>query len=182
MAFKIKKMRKLFLIAFILFTLMFYPISAYASSSYVLPYPSTMPGSLFYRPRLLLEVLQKYWYFGNFGQFKYNLKESDKYLVEAKTLYEYNQFLHASTISLKKSDEYFEGTLSFLIKAQNEGKDILQNRKILAEASTKHIEVLKKLLNELPQEFEWKAEKEKPIFIHISKEIEKSISIREKYL
>lgn len=172
-------MRKLFLILFILFII---PNYSYAVSDYVLPYPSFVPGSLLYRPHLLFEQILKYWYFGNFGQFKYNLKESDKYLVEAKTLFEYGQFLHASAISLKKSDEYFEKTLPFLLKAQKEGKDISQNRKILGEAAAKHIEVLKKLSNELPQEFEWKAEKEKPILIHIKKEIEKSISIRTKYL
>jgi len=182
MAFEIKKMRKFFLIGFILFTLTLYPNLAYASSSYVLPYPSAMPGSLLYRPRLFLETLQKYWYFGNLGQFKYNLKESDKYLVEAKTLFEYNQYLHASSASLKYSDEFFIRTLPFLEKAKNEGKDISEMRKTLREASSKHIEVLKKLSNELPQEFEWKAEKEKPILIHIRKEIEKSISIRTKYL
>ena len=175
-------MRKLFLIASFLFTLTFYPSPAYASSSYVLPYPSFMPGSLLYRPRLFLEVLQKYWYFGNFGQFKYNLKESDKYLVEAKTLFEYNQYLHASSVSLKFSDEFFIRTLPFLEKAKNEGKDISEMRRTLREASFKHIEVLNNLLKNLPEEFKWKPEKGTETTIHIKKEIENSISIRLKYL
>lgn len=159
-----------------------FTVQAFAQSDYVLPYPSSMPGSLLYIPHLLFEQILKYWYFGNFGQFKYNLKEADKYLVEAKTLFEYGQFLHASSISLKKTDEYFEKTLAYLENAKKEGKDISLNRKILSKAAEKHIEILKRLSSDLPQEFEWKPEKDKPTVIHIKKEIENSISIREKYL
>lgn len=119
----------------------------------------------------------KYWYFGNFGQFKYNLKESDKYLVEAKTLFEYGQFLSAS-LALEKSDKYFQKTPLFLIKAKGEGKNISQNRGVLVNASVKHIEILSKLLHELPNEVEWRPEKEKPVLIHIGERIKNSISIR----
>ena len=61
---------------------------SFAESDYVLPYPSSMPGSKFYQIRLIWDEVKKYWYFGSFGQFEYNLKQSDKYLVEAKTLFE----------------------------------------------------------------------------------------------
>lgn len=153
-----------------------------ASSAYVLPYPSSMPGNLLYRPRLLLEIISKSWFFGNFGQFTYNLKQSDKYLVEAKTLFEYGQYLHASSISLKNSDEYFKKTLPFLLEAKSEGKNISDKRKILSKAAQKHVDILKKLSEELPLEFQWIPEKEKQTTIYIRKEIENSISIRSKYL
>lgn len=179
MAFKVREMRKIFLIGFIFF-LLFSPVQSFASE-YILPYPASMPGSFFYKPRLFLEVVSKYWYFGNFGQFKYSLKEADKYLVEAKTLYEYGQYLHA-TNSLKVSDEYFKETLPSLVSARYEGKNIEQNRILLSKAAEKHIKVLEKLSNELPDKFEWKPEKAKPTIINIKKEIENSISVRSKYL
>lgn len=176
---KFKRVMRIFFLILVIFLL--FSDFAFASSDYVLPYPSSMPGSILYKPRLLLEGLLKYWYFGNFGQFKYNLKESDKYLVEAKTLFEYSQFLNAS-LSLKKSDDYFKNTLPYLLKAEKEKKDIDQNKKILSSASAKHIEVLNKLLNELPRQVEWIPEKSASTTIYIEKQIKDSISIREKYL
>src|SRR3989344_581593 len=79
-------MRKLYLYTIILATmlLLYTAKSSLAQSSYVLPYPPPMPGSFLYKIRLLSEQIQQYWYFGNFGQFSYNLKQSDKYLVQAK--------------------------------------------------------------------------------------------------
>lgn len=174
---KFKMRRILFVFVFLL---VFVPI-VYAESNYVLPYPSSMSGSLFYKPRLFLEAVSRYWYFGNFGQFKYNLKQADKYLVESKTLFEYGQYLNAS-IALKASDEYFEKTLPSLVGARREGKNIEQNRVILSKAAAKHIEVLEKLSKELPDKFEWKPEKAKPTVINIRKGIENSISVRSEYL
>ncbi len=140
-----------------------------------------MPGSFLYKPHLLFEAFLKYWYFGNFGQFEYNLKESDKYLVEAKTLFEYDQYLQGS-ISLRKSDNYFGKTLPYLLLAKKEGKDISEKRQILSQAASKHIEILNILLKELPPSFEWKPEKEKPTTIKLKEELDNAIGIREKYL
>src|ERR1700749_87312 len=80
---------------------------ASADSPYVLPYPSFMPGTIFYKIDRVIEIFEKYWYFGDFGQFTYNLKESDKYLVQAKTLFEYQQYLLAM-VALQQSDAYFQ--------------------------------------------------------------------------
>lgn len=172
-------MRKIFFLITIL--ILFFAQSTFAQSPYVLPYPSSMPGNFLYKPHLILEQLMKFWYFGNFGQFEYNLKESDKYLVEAKILFEYNQFLYASA-SLEKSDNYFKQTLPFLILAQKQGKDITGKRKMLSDAAAKHIEVLNKLSKELPDQFEWKPEKDKPTTIFIKKDIDNSISVRQNFL
>ena len=76
----------------------------FAESQYVLPYPSAMPGSFLYKLNLVQEEILRYWYFGDFGQFKYNLGLSDKYLVEAKTLFEYKQYLLAISPSKWSSD------------------------------------------------------------------------------
>lgn len=168
------------LIAVFIFFL-FFATSVLAKSSYVLPYPSSMPGSSFYKPRLLLVSLLQYWYFGNFGSFSYNLKQSDKYLVEAKTLFEYNQYLLAYN-ALKKSDEYFKRTLPNLENARREGKDITQNRTILSAASEKHIEILAILSSQVPEKFIWQPEKDPASVLEIKSAIESSIALRSKNL
>jgi hypothetical protein len=155
--------------------------STYASSSYVLPYPSAMPGNISYKIHLVEETLLKYWYFGDFGQFNYNLKESDKYLVEAKTLFEYNQYLLGFS-ALEKSDSYFINTLPNLIKAQNRGESILVDRQLLREAAQKHIEVLTKLEQEIPASFTWSPEKSLPTRLNLKASIDNSIMIRGKFL
>lgn len=166
-----------------IFLLLFFSFSeiSIASSPYVLPYPSSMPGSLLYKPHVLFEQFSKFWYFGNFGQFEYNLKESDRYLVEAKTLFEYNQFLEAQR-SLKKSDYYFQKTLPFLLTAKLEGKNISEKRKLLSEASAKHIEVLEKLAKDLPNKFIWNPEKGKSTVLYIKDDLKEAISERSKSL
>lgn len=148
------------------------------ASSYVLPYPSTMPGNKLYKLRLVLEQIEKFWYFGNLSQFKYNLSLSDKYLVEAKTLFEYNQFLLAYN-ALQKSDNYFSKAPYFLTLAKKEGKNISEKQIMLYSASEKHREVLSLLENELPEVYTWVPEKEKPSTLQIKNSIEKSIKIRQ---
>ncbi len=61
-----KKFSSVVLLAFIVFLSV--PV-VHAQSSYVLPYPSFMPGSIFYKIHRVGETMLKYWYFGNFGQF-----------------------------------------------------------------------------------------------------------------
>lgn len=156
------------------------PVS-YAEFSYVLPYPSFMPGSPFYKLNLIKEEILKYWYFGNFGQFTYNLKQSDKYLVEAKTLFGYKQHLFGYQ-ALKNSDNYFRQTLSYLLKAQTEGKEIVQKETILKEAALKHIEVLRVVKQQIPRQFVWRPEKSPPTVLNLHDEIEKFIKARKQVL
>lgn len=161
----------------ILFLLLISNSFIFASSSYILPYPSAMPGNKFYKLRLVVEQIEKYWYFGNLSQFKYNLSLSDKYLVEAKTLFEYNQFLLAYN-SLQKSDSYFPKAQESLLLAKKEGKNIDDKEKILHSASEKHQEVLRFLEKDLPEVYAWMPEKEKPSTLKIRNAIENSIRIR----
>lgn len=167
----------------ILFTFLIFANSSqvFAESSYVLPYPSVMPGSIFYKLNLIQEALLKFWYFGDFGQFKYNLQESDKYLVEAKTLFDYKQYLLGYK-ALLRSDSYFEKIQPALALAKKHRKDISEKSEILKEAARKHIEELQKLKNNLPESYEWRPEKSKATNLELWKEISRSIIVRSRVL
>ncbi len=161
-----------------LFLLIFFSNISLAESNYVLPYPSGMPGSKLYTIKLIWEKISKFWYFGDLGQFKYNLKYSDKYLVEAKTLFEYRQYLLGIS-ALKKSDSYFLKTIHY-IKADQK-KDISHNKLFLKEAEIKHREVLRSL-EEIPKTFNWEPEKSSSIFLDLAKSIDSAINIRKRVL
>lgn len=155
--------------------------SVYAQSNYVLPYPSSMPGSLPYGIHLVYEAASRYWYFGDFGQLNYSLKMADKYLVEAKTLFEYKQYLLGHK-ALKKSDQYFVKILPNLKSAEKNGKNILQKKAVFDEAAQKHIEVLLKMKNVAPSIFIWKPEKSTPTTLDLEETLSKSINLRKKSL
>ncbi len=167
----------LFIIFQIFFIFLIIRVPVFAASDYVLPYPSYMPGSFMYNVRLVSEEIMEYWYFGNFAKFTYNLKQSDKYLVEAKTLSEYKQYF-LGIKSLKKSDKYFLEALKYLKKAKEENKDISQKYSILKNASAKHTEVLEKIKESIPSEFLWQPEKAASTTLHLESDINNSIKIR----
>lgn len=139
----------------------FFSSVSFAQSDYVLPYPSSMPGSIFYKLNLIKEEILKYWYFGDFGQFHFNLKQSDKYLVEAKTLFEYKQYFLGLN-ALNKSRVYYNKSYPFLLKARSKGKDERNNLILFESASARHIEILLKMRSEVPEEFTWEPEKSPP--------------------
>ncbi|QQG40355.1 MAG: hypothetical protein HYV37_02175 [Candidatus Levyibacteriota bacterium] len=170
------KVKLLFFISICLFFLVL-PKVGYAESNYVLPYPSFMPGTALYKLHILYEHIQKYWYFGNFSQFSYNLNLSNKYLVEAKTLFEYKQYLLAHQ-ALYKSNEYFTEAYRFLGRSKQEGKDTNQRVATLKNASEKHREVLWQIKTEIPEIYIWKPEKEKQTTLFLWKQIDKAIEIR----
>lgn len=178
-AFQKTKMKKLIFSIFFIFIFIFSFIpQSFAQSSYVLPYPSVMPGGISYKIYNFWQNALKYWYFGNFGQFTYNLKESDRFLVQAKTLFEYKQYLLGFT-ALQQSNEYFIKINPYLVAAQNEGKDISQKQIILHEAALKHIEVLESLTTIVPKTFLWQPEKVKATNLNIEEVINQSIKIRQ---
>lgn len=152
-----------------------------AESSYVLPYPSTMPGSMLYKLKLLQEQFQKLWYFGSFGKYVYNTKQADKYLVEAKTLFEYKQYLLGSK-ALEKSNYYFSQIKKSLTSASQEKKDIIDKKNLLSEEAKKHIEILTLLQKELPEKFIWQPENSPSETLLLHNMLEEAISIREKAL
>lgn len=166
---------------FVIILFLLFPHISFAQSNYVLPYPSSMPGSLLYEIHLVYENFSKYWYFGDFGQFKYNLKMADKYLIESKILFEYKQYLLGYK-ALQKTDQYFINILPNLERAERNGKDTLQKRIIFKEASEKHIEILNKMQINSPDVFNWQPEKALPTMIDIKKTIGNSINLRKDYL
>lgn len=163
--------------AFFLFLFFITTNQVFAQSNYVLPYPSSMPGSLLYKIHLVYENVSKYWYFGDFGQFAYNLKMADKYLVQAKTLFEYKQYLLGYK-ALQKSDLHFAKIIPSLAKANHKKKDISNKKTILSKAAQKHIGILEKIDIETPDVFNWQPEKALPTNLYLKKDIEKSINIR----
>ena len=136
-------------------------------AAYVLPYPSYMPGNKLYAASRVLDRLKSYWYRGSIAQFKYRLSLADKYLVEAKTLFEYDQYLLAVD-SLKRSNQNVQLLPSFVQMAKQEGKDTVQLEATLQEAMGVHTLVLQELEARLPREFTWQPEKEAPTVIPIS--------------
>lgn len=153
----------------------------HAQALYVLPYPSAMPGSTMYLLQEMKDNALQYWYFGSFGQFTYNLKQADKYLVEAKTLFEYDQYLLASG-ALQKSDAYFQKAPLFLEQARGEMKDTSEQELRLQAAAKKHKKVLEKLKQEVPEEFVWQPEKGQPTVLQLHDMFDQAIALREKIL
>jgi hypothetical protein len=145
-------------------------------AEYVLPYPSTMPGNKLYKVTRIIDSLKKYWYFGNIAQVKYHLGLSDKYLVEAKTLFEYKQYLLA-TDSLKRSNDQFSQIHQYVVKAEAEGENMQNFKKIISDASIVHQQVLEQLLDNTPEDFEWRPEKAKTEMLYIHDDLHNAISI-----
>ena len=174
-------MFRCYLILFLLLFIFLFPRNMFAESSYVLPYSSAMPGSIFYKLNLIQEELLRFWYFGDLGQFKYNLLQADKYLVEAKTLFDYKQYFLAYQ-ALQGSDNYFKKIEPTVLSAKKNGKNTIDKEKLLKEAAGKHLEELTKLKQNLPATFEWRLEKQQPRILNLSEAFENSIEIRQKGL
>jgi len=148
------------------------------ASEYVLPYPSYMPNHKLYKIRQLVEKLTQYYYFGNLSQYKYYLKTADKYLVEAKTLFEYRQY-RLAIISLERSDDYFNKAGLSLLSAAQEGKKIDQQTETLSAAKEKHLSVLEGLLNSEPETMSWHEENQPEIVLDLKSSLTISKKQRE---
>jgi hypothetical protein len=146
-------------------------------AKYVLPYPSAMPGNKMYKAGRLLDMVKGYWHWGNIAQVKYHLALSDKYLVEAKTLMEYEQYLLASD-ALKRSDVQFERIVVPLKKAIEEKKDVRPLQLTIQDAGFKHREVLANLLEVVPAQFTWSPEKASPTNLNLKDMIKTSEEVR----
>jgi hypothetical protein len=163
---------------FIFLSLLLFPAPIAAQSDYVLPYPSFMPGNKLYRLNTLKERFDSYWYFGNFSKYKYNLQLSDKYLVEAKTLFEYKQYLLAAE-ALEKSDIHWQSAGKHLILAKEEGKITLEKEKQFISASMKHREILAAIEDSIPETFLWNPEKGEKTQLELGEKISQSLKIHE---
>lgn len=164
---------KYFLLALILSLL--FPLKSFASS-YVLPYPSEMPGSKLYPVMRILESVERYWYFGEFGSIMYTRKYADRYLIEAKTLFEYKQYALGYN-ALLRSNEYFKTEQVLLKKAKNKTgidlKEALYKEQVLA-----HQGVLASLLLTTPKEVQWQEENKPGVTLYPHSLIDESSRMR----
>lgn len=168
-------MKKLLFALIFSFAFLHWPFSVRAA--YVLPYPSFMPGNKFYPVMRLLDETKRYWYWGNLSSYKYYQGQSDKALVEAKTLFEYHQYLFAMD-ALQRSNRAVEEENTYLLRAGDEGIDLHLTRQIVLEAMSEHETVLKRLIDELPQEFVWTPEKQRAQVLSIRQELIDAQTIR----
>lgn len=158
--------------------LLFFIFSTPVRADYMLPYPAYMPGHKFYRLSRVIDELKTWWYWGSIASWKYHSHLSDKYLVEAKTLFEYRQYLYALD-ALKRSNKEFQTIPALIEKTEKEGKkaDLLKAQ--TKEAATAHIKTLEKLISELPKEFLWTPEKDKSTNLQLSVLLNSAISQRQ---
>ena len=140
-------MMRTWLVGFLLLVALAFPSRVRAE--YVLPYPSYLPGNKLYHLSRFWDATKKWWYFGSISSLKYHLQLADKYLVEAKTLFEYKQYLLGRD-ALLRSNSQFQILPKFITDAAIEGKDIKIWQNLVEEAGAKHIDVMEKLLRELP--------------------------------
>lgn len=146
-------------------------------ADYVLPYPSYMPGNKLYKIDRIIDQLKRFWYFGNIAKVKYHLALSDKYLVEAKTLMEYNQFLLGAD-ALTRSNKEFSGIPLNLAGAKNEGVDTTTLKGTIQEAAIKHTSVLAALQRSVPHTFVWRPEKSVATNLDLGSMIQSSEELR----
>lgn len=147
---------------YIVLGLMFFLIYTPVFASYVLPYPSYMPGHTLYRISRTVDELKRWWYWGKIASAKYHLALSDKYLVEAKTLFEYKQYLLALD-ALARSDYQFSQ---------------ITPSPVPGDARNAHREVLIELAGKLPSSFEWQDEHKAPMHLNIAGALTHSLQVR----
>ena len=174
-------MRKITTIFCILSVFVCLFVSQPTYAEYVLPYPSYMPGNTLYRVSRIIDKAKNYWYWGTIAQIKYHSGLSDKYLVEAKTLFEYKQYLLA-TDALQRSDKELSQLSSLLDIGSREGKDMDEQEKIIVEAMQVHMVTLGSMKDILPNEFQWTPEKSTGINLSIGSMLDLSIQLRETML
>ena len=167
-----KKILLLFLVTY------FLVVPSVQAVDYVLPYPSYMPGNPMYKIRQILERAQEYWYFGDMAKVKYHLKMADKYLVEAKTLFEYGQ-IRLAVESLDKSNYHFSNAVLYEDDVVQDKKDSGEQMQELKNAAEKHTSVIKVLDQELPDTVEWQEEKKEKEEILLSMLFREATVIRD---
>lgn len=153
--------------------------SCQVRAEYVLPYPSFMPGNKLYKISKIVDYLKRFWYWGSIASIKYNLGLSDKYLVEAKILFEYKQYALALN-SLKQSDYYVQQLPWFISKSKNEMKDTALLQTTVVNAMLTHTAVIATLKNELPTDFLWQPEKQERSLLPIGLSLDQALQIRKR--
>lgn len=160
----------IFLIVFLIFP-------EIVQAEYVLPYPSYMPGSKLYKISRIVDYLKRYWYWGEIGSMKYHMQLSDKYLVEAKTLFEYKQYLLAID-ALRRSDYHFKEIYGITKWNRTAYSKRMALYPSIKDEISAHTLVLSDLMLRMPKDFLWEPEKQSPHMLNIEKDLERSIQAR----
>lgn len=153
----------------------------FVKAEYVLPYPSAMPGNKIYRVSRMFDQLKRYWSFGSIAQSKYVMSMADKYLVEAKILFEYKQYLLAFD-ALERSDQEIATLPEYIRVGVSQRKNMSLVVSSVNEEIKVHVTLLEKLQKELPSEFTWTPEKQASTVLSIHKKLEDSIGRRTQML
>jgi len=140
-----------------------------------------MPGNRLYFISRIIDQINRWWYFGSVAQTKYHLGLSDKYLVEAKTLYEYKQYL-LGTDALRRSTKEFHEIPINIKRAQSEGKDMTLLIVKISESAEVHKTILMDMRVDNPETFQWTPEKEASTDLKIHDEINNGIATVTKVL
>lgn len=164
-------MKKFFLFCVFLF------LAHQVEAEYILPYPGPMPGNKLYKIIRIVDNLQFYWSWGNIARINYFMDLSDKYLIEAKTLFEYKQYL-LGVDSLRRADEAWKQIQPYIEKARLEGKDIEYLKTRHKDQASSHKELITRFKNELPPSFVWTPEKEQATDLPLENILEDSIKLR----
>ncbi len=162
---------------FIFFFVISFALARPAYADYVLPYPSSMPGNKLYKVGRFVDTLKKHWYWGSIASYRYRLALADKYLIEAKTLFEYKQYLLA-TDALRRSNDEFRQLPIYLKKAKDEKKDIAQLQSILRAATGAHVQILEDISLRVPAEFQWIPEKSQATDLPLGRLLREAVDTR----
>ncbi len=168
-------MKKYIISLFIILYSLFTPQIIFAE--YVLPYPSFMPGNKIYKITRIIDSLKNYWYFGNIAQEKYHLALADKYLVEAKTLFEYKQYLLGQD-AIDRSDSQIRSASISFEKGLKSTEDLSGQLKIFCNALSAHNEVLATTSKSTPEKYIWEDEKKEPVSLNLASRLQHSMGIR----
>jgi hypothetical protein len=170
-------MKKLFF--FLVLSTLYLVLTQSVFAEYVLPYPSYMPGNSMYNVSRVVDRFKFYWSWGNIARIKYHLALSDKYLIEAKTLMEYKQYLLGAD-ALRRSDAEFRKLPASVAGAKKEGVDVRDLQRLLSAAADKHVEILTGLLSAAPPDFTWTPEKSRPTQLPLGEMIQTSVGERQR--
>jgi hypothetical protein len=118
-----------------------------------------------------------YWNFGDIAGMKYERALSDKYLVEAQTLFSYGQYKLAVT-AIGKSDQHFAQAVVHAVEITYKQKDNGTQKQILQDQAEKHKEILDSLSESLPETISWNEEQTESEDISISLLLNKSKILR----
>jgi len=164
-----------FFVILLSIAILWFPPSVRAD--YVLPYPSAMPGNKLYRIARIIDTVKKPLYFGSISRYKYHLSLADKYLVEAKTLFEYKQYLLAVS-ALERSDTEFREAAPHLRIADREGKDVRAFVSQFTDAIAEHRRVLSDIQQRVPESVTWTPEKAAATPLSLAALLEQALRIR----